>query len=179
MFARGLPRWFWIQCVLIVPMILVLAILDAELKNPLVAGGIVDFEFCGWQGQCAAMLASWNAAQRETLMLLQGLDYLFLLQYPALLVTAWLWAMPMARRSPLRFKVLVGLALITAFSDAVENFALIQLVRGAQWALWGQVASSAAALKFTVLAVLIVGVLVQLTGRAMARLSASREGAGH
>lgn len=179
MFARGLPRWFWVQCALIAPMIMVLAALDAELKNTAVPGGIVDFEFCGWQGQCAAMLASWNAGQRETLMLLQGLDYLFLLQYPALLVTAWLWAMPIAQRTPLRFKVLVGLAGITAFSDAVENFALIQLVRSAQGALWGDLASSAAALKFTVLAVLVLGVLVQLTGRAMARLSASREAAGH
>ena len=179
MFATGLPRWFWIQCGLIAPMIVVLAALDAELKNSVVPGGIVDFEFCAWQGQCTAILASWNTAQRETLMLLQGLDYLFLLQYPALLVTAWLWAMPVTRRSPRRFKVLVSLAALTAFSDAVENVALIQLVRGAQWPLWGEVASSAAAIKFTVLAVLVLGVLAQLTKRVMARLNASREAAGH
>ncbi|HEY0917493.1 MAG TPA: hypothetical protein VGE22_21605 [Solimonas sp.] len=109
----------------------VLGLLDLGLRNTVSPQGIVSFEFCGYAGNCEAILAAWGERGRALAMLVQGLDYLYLFAYSGFGCTALLL---LARRVPpvlQRFTAGLGwFALLAGAADAIENLALIRLLMG-------------------------------------------------
>ena len=107
--------------------------LDMNLRNDVAPNGIVSFELAGTGDAARAILDSWSPAAREAAMLIQGLDYLYLLVYPAFLSL-------LCRRTGGRLggawgsagrSLGTGVWLCVPF-DALENQALIaQLMHGA------------------------------------------------
>jgi hypothetical protein len=106
--------------------------LDRPLRTDAAPRGIVSFELAGSATKSGEILDSWSPAAREAAMLLQGLDYLYLIVYPvwlslvALSLSEWLggmWA---------RVGLWPGTAVILcAPFDAIENHALVvQVMRG-------------------------------------------------
>ncbi len=111
--------------------------LDLLLRNDVAPNGIVSFELAGTGERARAMIDSWSPSAREAVMLIQGLDYLYLLVYPAFLS---LLCSKLAGRLGGTWEKL-GISLssgvwLCAPLDAVENQALIaQVMHGASDAL--------------------------------------------
>jgi hypothetical protein len=140
---RAQPRVLLALTVLTLGLSLWLSALGLALNSPAAPRGIVSFEFAADFDGAAAILASWSAEAREAAMLIQGIDCLYLLAYPA-------WFSLAAARLAASLggaigTVGVGVAwavLVAAPLDAIENHALVQqLVDGpsqqlAQLAFW-------------------------------------------
>lgn len=103
--------------------------IDQSLITPVTPWGIVSFEFCGLRADCRQALSHWGSSGRLMAMLSLGLDYLFLLAYPAFIALALLQlrqAMPTrARRIT---TIAIQLCPLIVLADAIENTALIQVV---------------------------------------------------
>jgi len=110
-----------------------LTAIGAPLSTGAAPDGIVSFELARNAGASQVILDSWDATAREAAMLVQGVDFLYLLAYPAFFS---LTALQLGRRlggpwlrlaRPLSWAVLLAAPL-----DLVENLALIrQLEAGA------------------------------------------------
>jgi hypothetical protein len=145
----SLKQLFWTLMALFVPTAVALAWIDVALRSEHAPFGIVSFEFCGYAGSCAEILADWGAHGREAVMLSLGLDYLFLLTYSGLL---WAGLLMGSEQLGLRARnwvrcVAVG-ALVAGLADAAENYALVQVVKGADIAAHGMLAGTLATVKF-------------------------------
>jgi hypothetical protein len=106
--------------------------LDRVLHTEAAPLGIVSFELAGTAARSGAILDSWDAQARESAMLLQGLDFLYLIVYP---VWAALLSLSLSERLGGAWQNTgrwVGTAVILcAPFDAIENHALIlQIMRG-------------------------------------------------
>ena len=111
--------------------------LDLNLRNDATPNGIVSFELAGSAGAAGAILDSWSPKAREAAMLIQGLDYLYLLVYPAFLsLLTWrLGARLGGGWERAGSSIGTGVWLCAPF-DAIENQALIaQIMNGASDAL--------------------------------------------
>ncbi len=113
----------------------VLATLDAGLRCPSAPLGIVSFEIAGATG-AGPMLAGWTEAQRRDAILVQGLDYLFLVVYSTALASG---ALLLGRRHAAGRPRLSGLAPAAAWActvsgicDAVENTPMTIMLRAGQ-----------------------------------------------
>lgn len=145
----SLKRLFWFLAALFVPTAIALIRIDADLRTIHAPLGIVSFEFCGFTNACTAILADWGERGRALVMLSLGLDYLFLLSYAGMLCTALLLV---ADAPGPRGASLVGLVAVGAagagLADAAENYALIQIVLGANPSAFGPSAGVFASVKF-------------------------------
>lgn len=104
-----------------------LGALGAPLVTAAAPQGIVSYEFARDAATAGAILASWDSVAREKAMLIQGIDMLYLLAYPAFLSLACralgdrlggrFWSVG----APLSLAVLLAAPL-----DAAENLALIR-----------------------------------------------------
>jgi hypothetical protein len=106
--------------------------LDRALHTEAAPQGIVSFELARTGDKSRAILASWSPQAREAAMLLQGLDYLYLVVYPV-----WLSLLGLSLSERLggtwqKIGLWVSMAvLLCAPLDAIENHALIvQIMRG-------------------------------------------------
>jgi hypothetical protein len=158
----------------------VFRVLDAPLRTPAAPNGIVSFELAGTVEQAIAITDSWK---QSSLLLSEvagqanpdivnmpyafaafglGLDYLFM---PAYALTLSLGILLAAGRHAGGFaKVGAWLgwgALIAPFFDAVENFALWQVLLGDFQALWPRLAAICATVKFILL---LLGLAYALIG---------------
>lgn len=142
-----------------------LQVVGAPLATPAAPSGIVSFEFAGDQATASAILASWGREAQLHAALSLGLDYLFLLAYAAAIWGACLWlAARIAPQRPLLASVgrwLGWAQWLAAALDAVENYALIRILLGADGALWPTLAWWCAAIKFSLVA---AGLLFALFG---------------
>ncbi len=119
-----------------------LAVLGAPLHTDVAPTGIVAFELARTAAGAGAILDSWDAPAREAAMLVQGVDFLYLLVYPAAFSIGAVW---LGRRLGGRWQ---RLALPLAWAmwlaaplDAVENLALIEQIQSgpseaAAWLAW-------------------------------------------
>ncbi|MBW2281573.1 MAG: hypothetical protein JRG76_18310 [Deltaproteobacteria bacterium] len=148
---------------------IVLSVALTRLGAPLVTDaaptGIVSFEFSGSAAGARAILDTWTPRTREHAMLTLGLDYLYLLVYPAFISLACVWT---ARRIAPRTGVALSWGvLLAAPLDAVENAALL-------WMLIGAPSDSAAALAWVCalpkFALVFAGLGYAGIGQAAARL---------
>jgi hypothetical protein len=119
-----------------------LTALGAPLHTEAAPNGIVSFEFARSAAGARAILDSWDATAREAAMLVQGVDFLYLLAYPAAFSLA---AILLGRRLggawqrgsvPLAWAMWLAVPL-----DTVENLALIEQLRsgpsdGAAYVAW-------------------------------------------
>ena len=109
----------------------------AVLNTEVAPQGIVSFELARTQVQSAAILASWDGYARGAAMLVQGVDFLYLLLYPAWLALAAAGLAGSLGGAPGRLGRVVSVAVLFAIPlDAVENYALnMQLLHGADGAM--------------------------------------------
>lgn len=132
--------------------------------------GIISYEFAYTADAAEQMLLSWSPEARQRAMLNLGLDYLFLVVYSAFISLACARvalrlraASPSAARLGVRLSWLV---LAAGILDAVENYALIQMLVTAPSDLWARVAWWCATPKFILvgigLAFALVGYLASL-----------------
>ena len=85
-------------------------------------------------------------------MLSLGLDYLFLVLYPALLVVSLYLVSPSLPERMLSFnRLMMKTSVASGVSDAIENFALIQIVKSGSTGSFGVIGSGFATLKFVLL----------------------------
>ena len=125
-----------------------LCALDAGLHTSAAPNGMVSFELAG--DAAPEVLLSWSEAQQRDALLLQGLDYLFLLAYATLLACAVL-ERGHSSQHPRIVALAPGfafLAVLSGLADAIENVPLILMLRSGPSALGATIALIFASLKF-------------------------------
>ncbi len=141
-----------------------LFVLDGPLQVASAPWGIVSFELAGDHATALKILGEWQGQAQLHAALSMGLDYAFMVAYAALLSGLAQRALSgvasaMARRA----------AWSAAALDAVETFALIQLLLGGMWTGWAPLAWACASLKFALIGVVIVMILAAWTRAALRR----------
>ncbi|MCB9637340.1 MAG: hypothetical protein H6728_10620 [Myxococcales bacterium] len=125
--------------------------IDKDLRGPDSPRGIVSFEFCGYTATCDKMIKAWGSVGRESAMLSLGLDYLFLVIYPLCMCFCLLWVADRLPTSLSRYvRGIAYLALVSGVADAIENYGLIQVLRGNQAMNFAWWAGTFAVIKFSI-----------------------------
>lgn len=73
----------------------VIALIDERLRTPAAPLGIVSFELCPYSKACTDIVASWDSTGRQLAALSLGIDYLFLVLYPATIFVSLLLVAPL------------------------------------------------------------------------------------
>lgn len=127
---------------------------DSFLKNDICKNGIISFQLVNNIEDSKAILDSWNLKSKISAGLSLGLDYLFMLLYPALIavlihkLNQKLWG----NHSFYNIGVYIIFAqFFTALFDAIENVGLIQLLLGNIDQFWTSLAFYFASIKFVLI----------------------------
>jgi len=137
-------------------------LLDTPLQTSAAPGGIVSYELARSLDNSQAMLNSWDANARLFAAFGLGFDFLFMPVYALALSLGLLLAGSDKPKGFHALTVWLGWgALFAALFDAVENYALWQILSGDLSAALPQVAALCATLKF---ALLVSGLVVGLLG---------------
>jgi hypothetical protein len=128
----GRRQAFTLLLLLVLALSTFLMVLGEPLRTPAAPQGIVSFELAGSGAAAAAILDSWSPGVRELAMLNLGLDYLYLVAYPALLSLACFGVAGRLRERSAglaRIGIALSWAVLAAgVLDAIENAALIRIV---------------------------------------------------
>jgi hypothetical protein len=151
---RAQPRLLAVLTLLLLGLSLWLSGLGQALVTDAAPHGIVSYELARHLDRSSAMLASWSADARERAMLLQGIDALYLLVYPA-------WFSLAAARLGARLggawqragAAVSWAVLLAAPLDAVENHALVRQLLDGPTELHAQLAWWCAVPKFALVGV--------------------------
>ncbi len=162
--------------VLSVLLMLAMGTLDQQIRTPEAMFGIGSFELARTLEASQRILASWDPTARIYVALSLGLDYLFLAVYSLSIALACV-RVAAALRSRSSGLANLGLwlawgQLAAALLDAVENYALIRVLVGAQEAIWPGLAWACALPKF---AIVTLGLVYVLLGAPAAFVLARRE----
>ena len=131
---------------------LALALIDAHLRIPTSPLGIVSYELCAYQQACRQIVESWNPHQQLMAALSLGVDYLFMLVYPAAIWLALLLVVAQLAAKLQRFTVVTAWSAWGAgISDAVENYCLTQMLLSPGASEYAWPASICASIKFAFL----------------------------
>ena len=154
---------------LLIPFLAVMAamsIVGAPLKSAAAPHGIVTLELCALTADCAEILRTWTAAQREFAMLGLGLDFLYMVLYPAVIASALVLAVRgLAGRLQFAARVLAWLLALAGVADAVENYCLIGMLSTGGIAEYAMPAAYCASAKFAIIALALLFLLVALALR--------------
>ncbi len=124
--------------------------LGRPLNTEVAPLGIISFELAGELSLARSMVESWGETGRVYAGLNLGLDYLFMAAYSSAIALGCVLA---ARSLSPRVGLLLAWAQFgAALLDAVENYALIQVLLGSQQASWPVVARWCAIPKFLIVA---------------------------
>lgn len=170
--ASGQKQAFVLFVVLTLVIMASLQVLGGPLKTEVAPMGIVSFEFAGELSRAQSMVESWGPKGRVYAGLNLGLDYLFLFAYASAI---GLGCVLLSQRWLKRIESvgLVGVVLswgqwVAALLDGVENYALIQVLLGAEVELWPALARWCAMPKFLVvgagLVYIILGAVLVMLG---------------
>lgn len=146
--------------------------LDAPLQTEVAPNGIVSFELAGTPANAAHMVFSWSPEAQLHAAFGLGIDYLFMPVYALALAFGSRLA---AQKHTGWIKSLGAVAGYGAFAaalfDAVENFALWQVLLGAYESSYPALAAFCASIKFGLLGLgLLISLLLWiLPGRAAAK----------
>jgi hypothetical protein len=161
-------------CFLVLAVILLFAmyVLDQSLLTTAAPRGILSLEFAKRFSQTQRIIASWQPDARTYAALSLGIDYLFLIVYALFISLACTQvARSFRRRGSILATAGYGLAwaqFVAAICDAVENYALIQLLLGSLYQQWPVIAWTCATAKFGIIAVgwlyILVGGLIIMRG---------------
>ena len=147
------PRIFWILTALVVGLSLVLGVLGEPLYSEAAPLGIVSLELARNAETAGEILRSWSVEARESALFLQGLDSLYLFAYPAWL---GLGCTLVARRQGGALRrlgvAIAWLVLAAGLLDAVENYALAQILFHGASDGWTKLAWASACPKFGLIA---------------------------
>lgn len=153
-------------------MMVAMSLVGAPLKSPAAPRGIITFELCAITADCAAILSTWTARQREYAMLGLGLDYLYLVLYPAVIGSALLLlSRDVSPRVQLAAGRLAKLVVLAGAADAVENYGLIRTLSTGQVGVAAMTAAVCAAAKFAVIALALLALLALATADVVRRVS--------
>jgi hypothetical protein len=143
---------FWVSLVLAGASLAALALIDETLKGPHVPLGIVSYELCAYTANCADMIASWQGSTQAMAAMSLGVDYLFMVAYPALICFGLLICKTALPGSLQRVAAVLAAAIwLAGLADAIENYHLFQMLAGQAIDLHAWPASVAATIKFVVL----------------------------
>ncbi len=149
---QHLKQLLWALLALALPVLVVLALIDESgLKVASAPLGTISFELCGFTSSCNLILSEWGERGQHLQLFSLGLDYLFMVLYPAITCIGLL--LVSSRLSPLLKRVTVVLAwvaLTAGFADAGENYFLAQVILKQSGIPYGEWASNFAAAKFAV-----------------------------
>lgn len=148
-FLRGL---FLTSLLLALTSLGALAIIDEHLKSPASPLGIVSFELCAFRSTCSAITASWNAEAKNYAAMSLGLDYLFMMAYPAA-ISSGLWLLVKKESTLLRkpMTVMAHAIWFACIADAIENYHLFQMLMGQPIASHEWISTYSASAKFVCL----------------------------
>ena len=189
--TSGQKRAFMVLLALTLAVMMSLNALGRPLNTEVAPLGIISFELAGELSIAQSMVESWGQTGQVYAGLNLGLDYLFLVAYSSCISLGCVLVARSLSRSnsarpgssdpgqkrgfgnPLRAISDVGVLLAwaqfgAALLDAVENYALIQVLLGSQQELWPVVARWCAIPKFLIVAAGLVyvgvgAVLVMVT----------------
>jgi hypothetical protein len=147
-----LKQLFFASLALALASLAALGWVDTYLKTAASSLGVVSFELCAYQHSCDAIVASWQGVAAAMAAMSLGLDYLFMLVYPAAICFGLLLTSTRVPTWLRRATILAAyVAWLAGLADAVENYHLFQMLVGAEASLHAWPASVAATLKFVVL----------------------------
>lgn len=152
MTQRALRLTYWISLAITFATLGALAIIDQHLKTPASPLGIVSFELCAYGSSCDAIASSWGGEAKLQAAMSLGLDYLFMLAYPATICCGLLLLekqVPASLKMPAM--VLAWVVWGAGMSDAVENYHLYQMLLGKPVIAHQWPATIAASIKFAIL----------------------------
>jgi len=145
---------------LLLPTFVGMSVVDAFLKTPVTPYGIISFEFCGFTLSCQPALESWKNSGQIFAMLSLGLDYLFLVLYPALIATGLvLMTSKLTGTLAAINKMVVFSCVVISLCDAIENYALIQIILSQSEDSYGMIAAVFASIKFALLGIAVLWLL--------------------
>lgn len=149
MTQRTLRLAYWLSLALTIASLLSLTIIDQQLKTAVSPLGIVSFELCAFNASCSSIPASWAGEAKLYAAVSLGLDYLFMLVYPAAISCGlWLLSANAASSFKATAKFLIAAVWVAGFADAIENYHLFQMLMGQPIASHQWPATLAASLKF-------------------------------
>jgi hypothetical protein len=127
--------------------------------------GIVSFEFAGTFDAAHRMMESWGPKGLISAGLSLGFDYLFLMVY-SLCIALGCVLVARAMQHRVKIFVIIGALLawaqfLAAILDAIENYALIRVLLGANADLWPSLARLCAGPKFLIVT---LGLLYIISG---------------
>lgn len=134
---------------------IVLSSIGQSLKNQTAPQGIISFELAGSASRAEQIISSWSDAARRDAFLSIGVDYLYLFVYPLAISLACLVvsARLSRRRTPTKTgATLSWLVLVAGLLDAVENLAMIRMLKSNEGDLWPVLAKWCAIPKFSLVA---------------------------
>lgn len=160
-------RLFFTLLVLTLSLFAIFRILDMPLQTDYAPSGIVSFELAGTPQNAAHIVLTWSAEAMLNAAFGLGIDYLFMPVYAFALAFGTLLA---AGRHAGWLKSLGAVAGYGAFAaalfDAVENYALFQVLLGAFDSSYPMLAAVCATVKFGLLA---FGLVVAVAGGVIPR----------
>lgn len=152
---------FWISLVLTLLSGAALAVIDPYLRIPTSPIGIVSYEFCGFQDSCRSMVEAWSPYQQLMTALSLGVDYLFMLVYPATICFALLLvAQQLSPRLQRSTRIVAWSAWVAGVADALENYCLAQMLLAPDVTGYAWPASMFATVKFTFVGITLLWLLV-------------------
>lgn len=166
----SLKRPFLITLALFVPCAISIAWADLAIRTAAAPSGIVSYELCYFANSCQTILDSWDDSMKLHAMYSLGSDYLFMLLYPALIAIALLSiARQLAGGLQTFLRGLAYASVLMSITDAIENYALIQMMLGADIATMAPIASGFASAKFLVLALCAAGLIYGHLAKALGK----------
>ena len=160
MTQQNYKKLFWFIFALFLPTFVGMSIVDAFLKTPVTPYGIISFEFCGFTLSCQSALESWKNSGQLFAMLSLGLDYLFLVLYPALIATGLvLMTSKLTGTLTAINKMVIFSCVVISLCDAIENYALIQIILSQAENSNGMIAAIFASIKFALLGIAVLWLL--------------------
>jgi len=136
---------------------LVIALTNQPLQNGTARLGVISLQLACTPARAAEIIGAWGESERTLAAFNLGFDYLYLLAYALLLALAcaYLARFHLAKGSE-RFAMLgFGLAWampVAATLDAIENYALLQILLGDPAPGWPALATGCAIPKFGIVA---------------------------
>jgi hypothetical protein len=163
---------FWLSLILSFASLAAMGIIDNYLKGESSPLGITSFELCAYQSTCEAITASWQGITQSMAAMSLGIDYLFMLTYPAALFFGLTLSSQNLPNALSRLSVFFAWAIwLAGVADAVENYHLFQMLIGHGVANHQWPATVAATIKFIIL---IPALLLWLISIALQRVASTR-----
>jgi hypothetical protein len=129
-----------------------LVAIDRRLEGPASPAGIVSFEVCAYRDACGAIVDAWPPDAQLMAALSLGVDYLFMVAYPAAICLGLLLLVEHVPERLKRFTTRAAwIAWLAAAADAVENYCLAQMLLTPTAREYAWPAATAATVKFVVL----------------------------